>query len=390
MKGNHRALNLTVTTSNGRNERGNQVHRPTIDIANFNYASPTLIPLQSAIPTISSLDSDDSTPTLKNSHFKYSGSPSFEKSPPSLTYGDDESVYSQDSACIILPPRIKVADATPKTALTFAAIWDPDRGFTTISGNHLLSNNNGTSIYGDDNDDHGNGHPDCEPHLSSRFSVTTTSTSNYIDVDFGDADNEGWNWNWSVGKSVKPSHSTSDYLRPGDLHPAWVPQIFNAGYLKPKPSRLPPKRPEISGPFQLTSSTALSTTIKPIEPHVQALDEYERPPPIPPSPPLPLIKSPQPRTLRRPPSRSQTRPATPVGSLTRSSTSSPTPTFSSQISFKRARLPSVFGKLKRSATTSSSPEPPSASPPPLSTYDNSIRQGWVLVDASKRKQSWKV
>lgn len=73
---------------------------------------------------------------------------------------------------MILPPVKKVADATPKTALTFAAIWDPDGGFTTISGNHLLSgNNNGTSIYGgaEDEDDYGNGHPDCEPHLVRCF-----------------------------------------------------------------------------------------------------------------------------------------------------------------------------------------------------------------------------
>lgn len=199
-------------------------------------------------------------------------------------------------------------------------------------------------------------------------------------MDFRD-ENEGWNWNWTVGKTTKPARSTTtDFLRPGDLHPAWVPQIFNVGYTKPKTSRSSPKRPEISGPFQLTSATALPTAIRAEEPHVQSLDEYERPPP---PPPVPFLQT-TPPALRRAPSQPQTR----NDSLPRSTSSSPT-------SFKRARLPSVFGKLKRSATTSNVPlsiSAPTAPVPPVpapvsSGYDNPMRQGWVLVDASRMKQA---
>ncbi|KAG7086064.1 hypothetical protein E1B28_003584 [Marasmius oreades] len=373
MKRDHRALNLTVATPNTRNKWGSQNYRSNNrDISNFNYASPTVVPPPSAIPTIGSMNSDDSTPTLTT----------IKKSLPPLSCADNDSVYSQDSACIILPPSKKVADATPKTALTFAAIWDPDGGFTTISGNQLLSNsNNGTSIYGggglvDDDEEYGNGHPDCEPHLPSRFSVTTTSTSNYINVDFGEEDREGWSW--TAGKTMDPSRSTSDYLRPGDLHPAWVPQIFNAGYTKPKSSSRasPLKRPEISGPFQLTSSTALPTAVKSVQNANHYGFEYERLPPPPPSHLQQLPPRPQPHPLvRRTSSGNQPR----SGNLSRSATASPT-------GLKRARLPSVFGKLKRSPTTGHIPPPSSSASPPLpEAYENPIRQGWVVVDMSKMK-----
>lgn len=138
--------------------------------------------------------------------------------------------------------------ATPQSALTFAAVWDPDQGMSTFSGarmfestykvppkekHRVIENTYVESRYvlpktpqrsmavasstfdGLDMrvpshefavskskghhrppsvDDEGffetfsdSEHPDCEPHLPSRFSVTTTSTSNYIDVDFPDA-----------------------------------------------------------------------------------------------------------------------------------------------------------------------------------------------------------
>jgi len=42
-------------------------------------------------------------------------------------------------------------------------------------------------------------------------------------------------------------------LQPGDLHPAWVPQIFTLGYNKPSTPKKS-KRLDISEPFQLSSS----------------------------------------------------------------------------------------------------------------------------------------
>ncbi|THU99572.1 hypothetical protein K435DRAFT_490769 [Dendrothele bispora CBS 962.96] len=104
------------------------------------------------------------------------------------------------------------------------------------------------------------GHPDCEPHLPSRFSTTTTSTSTYVDVDFSSTDRMT-DLNVNLNDDVDPMQ-----LQPGDFHPAWVPQIFTLGYNKPSTPRKQPssssssnnkqrqERPEISEPFQLTSS----------------------------------------------------------------------------------------------------------------------------------------
>ncbi|KAJ7590704.1 hypothetical protein C8J56DRAFT_540112 [Mycena floridula] len=121
----------------------------------------------------------------------------------------------------------KSAPGTPNSTLTFAAVWDPDGGMTTFSGKRLLDHDLLYSEYLRDGlgarpkprmpsvdsgyatditekqkpqrvpsiDDEGfyesielfgggDGHPDCEPHLPSRFSTTTTSTSNYINIDF--------------------------------------------------------------------------------------------------------------------------------------------------------------------------------------------------------------
>lgn len=76
------------------------------------------------------------------------------------------------------PPR----PPTPTSRLTFLAIWDPDSQRYTLP--HAPSE---TQVPDDDgrfqSDSHlGQGHPDCEPHLSSRFSTSTTSTSNFITV----------------------------------------------------------------------------------------------------------------------------------------------------------------------------------------------------------------
>ncbi|KAG7447178.1 uncharacterized protein BT62DRAFT_931014 [Guyanagaster necrorhizus] len=76
------------------------------------------------------------------------------------------------------PPR----PPTPTSRLTFLAIWDPDVQRYTLP--HVPSED---QVPDDDSrfqsDSHlGQGHPDCEPHLSSRFSTSTTSTSNFITV----------------------------------------------------------------------------------------------------------------------------------------------------------------------------------------------------------------
>jgi len=176
--------------------------------------------------------------------------------PPLSEVADQDSIYSQDSACVVYTSQLRtVANPTPKSALTFAAIWDPDNGMSTFSGKQLAGQEgssghpeeNEHSAWGDDNNAYlssfyyDSEHPDCEPHLASRFSTTTTSTSNYIDVDFNEQD------------QLNFSSSIEDDLLPGDFHPAWVPQIFSVGYTKP-PS-YGPKRPEISEPFQLTPMT---------------------------------------------------------------------------------------------------------------------------------------
>ncbi|KAL0571312.1 hypothetical protein V5O48_010647 [Marasmius crinis-equi] len=323
------------------------------DISTFNYASPTIVPPPSAIPTISSLDSDCSTPTLRVNSFSI-GSGNSDR--------DDASVYSQDSGCVILdlePKSRRVDAATPKTALTFAAIWDPDsRGFTTISGSELLGNK--ASVYGkdgeyeDDFDFYGGGHPDCDPHLPSRFSVTTTSTSNYVDVDF--AEDEGDTSTWSGGKLVA-TKGTSEYLRPGDYHPPWIPQIFNVGYTKPKPPPIStPKRPEISEPFQLTGSAGFPRKQNPFL-HGSPIQQAR--------PPLPSRKGSDDTIV---PSELQLNARIPTKS---SDSSSPT-------ELKRTRLPSVFSKIKRSTTNTKTPPPKTETP---------SERGWVVVDRTTRTRS---
>ncbi|KAK0201070.1 hypothetical protein DFS33DRAFT_1102897 [Desarmillaria ectypa] len=76
------------------------------------------------------------------------------------------------------PPR----PPTPASRLTFLAIWDPDSQRYTLP--HVPPED---QVPDDDSrfpfDSHlGRGHPDCEPHLSSRFSTSTTSTSNFITI----------------------------------------------------------------------------------------------------------------------------------------------------------------------------------------------------------------
>ncbi|KAJ3994260.1 hypothetical protein F5050DRAFT_1809775 [Lentinula boryana] len=178
--------------------------------------------------------------------------------PPLSEVSDQGSIYSQDSACVVYTSHLRpVANVTPKSALTFAAIWDPDHGMSTFSGKQLLEQyvqdhsyanetENGEPVWIPNGYDdtrlssflHDSGHSDCEPHLPSRFSTTTTSTSNYIEVDLAEED--------QTNLSSKP---LEDDLIPGDCHPAWIPQIFTLGYTK-SPS-YGAKRPEISEPFQL-------------------------------------------------------------------------------------------------------------------------------------------
>ncbi|KAL0575956.1 hypothetical protein V5O48_006026 [Marasmius crinis-equi] len=359
MKQSTRALNLKVSTVQERNGH----NRPHLDIANFNYASPTHVtrPAGSAIPTMDPAR----TPTAKHKNHVDIHKPLPPVSPGSLDK-DDASVYSQDSGCVIFelePEARNCADATPKTALTFAAIWDPEAGFTTISGGQLLSNSNGSSLheredYDDDYDYYGNGHPDCEPHLPSRFSVTTTSTSNYIDIDFGAATERdlSWNWTWPGGKNPKPNAPTSEYLSPGDYHPPWIPQIFNAGYTRPKESSTP-KRPEVSEPFQFMSSRKPNPFL-------------HGPVPSSPSPPPPPIRRGSDDTIV--PSEAQ-RYHTWLPSKAGISSSASSPS-----SLKRPRLPSVFGKLKRSATTGNIP--PSAG-------SKKLKRGWVIVDGTGKMRS---
>ncbi|KAJ3761039.1 hypothetical protein EV360DRAFT_80617 [Lentinula raphanica] len=182
--------------------------------------------------------------------------------PPLPEVSDQGSIYSQDSACVVYTTQSRPAvDPTPKSTLTFAAIWDPDHGMSTFSGNQLIGPYGQDHSYADEGMEQDelswpsygydetpfpafthdvSGHSDCEPHLPSRFSTTTTSTSNYIEVDFGEED-----------AKVLSSQPSQDNLGPGDCHPAWIPQIFTVGYTKPPSSGS--KRPKISEPFQLAS-----------------------------------------------------------------------------------------------------------------------------------------
>ncbi|KAK0463016.1 uncharacterized protein EV420DRAFT_1639103 [Desarmillaria tabescens] len=76
------------------------------------------------------------------------------------------------------PPR----PPTPTSRLTFLAIWDPDSQRYTlphVPPEDQVPDNDGRFQF---DSRLGQGHPDCEPHLSSRFSTSTTSTSNFITV----------------------------------------------------------------------------------------------------------------------------------------------------------------------------------------------------------------
>ncbi|KAJ3814078.1 hypothetical protein F5876DRAFT_73242 [Lentinula aff. lateritia] len=178
--------------------------------------------------------------------------------PPLSEVSDQGSIYSQDSACVVYTSQLRaVTNPTPQSTLTFAAIWDPDHGMSTFSGKQLIGQEySSQDERGEDGEStwvqegnyntclstshyHNSEHPDCEPHLHSRFSTTTTSTSNYIEVALGEEDR--------INLSSKP---LQDDLLPGDSHPAWIPQIFTVGFTKP--SSYGPGRPEISEPFQLT------------------------------------------------------------------------------------------------------------------------------------------
>ncbi|KAF9013704.1 hypothetical protein BDZ89DRAFT_1166982, partial [Hymenopellis radicata] len=76
--------------------------------------------------------------------------------------------------------------ATP-TRLTFLAIWDPESEqyslppfvqFVDEQDPPCLEVTEDEGFY----DSLHSSHPDCEPHLSSRFSTSTTSTSNFVTV----------------------------------------------------------------------------------------------------------------------------------------------------------------------------------------------------------------
>ncbi|KIK63342.1 hypothetical protein GYMLUDRAFT_241840 [Collybiopsis luxurians FD-317 M1] len=181
--------------------------------------------------------------------------------PLSEVSSDKDSIYSQDSACVVYTSKPRPLPGpnpsiTPKSTLTFAAIWDPDHGLSAFSNNKLIGQEGPSKVEDDDRSNwmqeveenaylsafYYSDHPDCEPHLTSRFSTTTTSTSNYIEVDFGAEDERAF--------SESQGREQGMDLLPGDIHPAWIPQIFTVGYTKPPSSG--PDRPEISEPFQLT------------------------------------------------------------------------------------------------------------------------------------------
>ncbi|KIK03059.1 hypothetical protein K443DRAFT_121636 [Laccaria amethystina LaAM-08-1] len=67
---------------------------------------------------------------------------------------------------------------SPSSIFTFAALWDPDTGFTAYEKGKLLSPHKARDFAG-----HRPFNPSVDTSLS-RFSTTITSTSNYIDVDF--------------------------------------------------------------------------------------------------------------------------------------------------------------------------------------------------------------
>ncbi|KAJ4477272.1 hypothetical protein J3R30DRAFT_197111 [Lentinula aciculospora] len=101
--------------------------------------------------------------------------------PPLSEVSDQGSIYSQDSACVVYTSKLRhVANPTPQSTLTFAAIWDPDHGMSMFSGQQLLgqehssANENAGAQEGNDNARLSNyfadnsEHPDCEPHLVRR------------------------------------------------------------------------------------------------------------------------------------------------------------------------------------------------------------------------------
>ncbi|KAK7038821.1 hypothetical protein VNI00_010451 [Paramarasmius palmivorus] len=328
----------------------------TVSVEDTNHRKPshgTSPELSSSISTISSLTSQDST--LRNTEpFMSSQDRDSQFKTHSLKESSErDSLYSQDSACVILTPKTRAHRvATPQTALTFAAIWDPDQGFTTISGRQLLHKSSQLSFSfiepGDSKSDvFGNGHPECEPHLSSRFSTTTTSTSNYINVDFVSEETK------SITRSKTP-----ELLQPGDAHPPWLPQIFNVGYTKPRPStplRSQSSRPVISEPFQLTSAlfsrkpTARASSRNLFQSRPSTADSSTS---LKSHTSLPRL----PRALTMP---QTTRVSVTPPPMPRSSS----PESPSTPTSRRPRLPSVFGRIKRT---------------------NPQNDGWVFIDITPR------
>ncbi|ESK89090.1 hypothetical protein Moror_5306 [Moniliophthora roreri MCA 2997] len=336
---------LTVTVSVQDTDHQNANHNVS------NITPNTALP--SSIPTISSLSSPEpatiGSQVLYKAQDNHPGRPNFEESKskplPSLEeISDRESTYSHDSACVILTPKPRVQRvATPQTALTFAAIWDPDHGFTTISGRQLLhkASQLSFSLNDDENleyDAFGNGHPECEPHLPSRFSTTTTSTSNYINVDFSPED----------AKHAFP-FTTPEVPQDDDTQTSRLPQIFNVGQIRPRLNatlRSQSSRPVISEPFQLTSSLFYRKTTTSSR----------------------IISESRPSTADSSTVKSQSslsrfprRPDTPQ--VPKPETRSPSPDFPITPTSRRPRLPSVFGRLKRT---------------------NPQNEGWVFIDITPR------
>ncbi|KAF9023329.1 hypothetical protein BDZ89DRAFT_1162785 [Hymenopellis radicata] len=121
-----------------------------------------------------------------------------------------------------VPPR----PTTPTVRLTFLAIWDPESEEYTLPPLHFEDGQDPPFL--EWHEDEGfyeslqSGHPECEPHLPSRFSTSTTSTSNFI--------------------SISEPHTPMPFL---DC---------------PPPARKPQReesRPEISAPFLLTPAKSL-------------------------------------------------------------------------------------------------------------------------------------
>ncbi|KIY65629.1 hypothetical protein CYLTODRAFT_456153 [Cylindrobasidium torrendii FP15055 ss-10] len=146
-------------------------------------------------------------------------------------------------------------DSTPLARMTFFALWDPESEQYTLP----IGRNSPTDSEVDDEgffDMFQTGHPDCEPHLPSRFSTSTTSTGAFIDV--------------SRPQTPPPPAPTREMRNPSFLRPNGLPE---------------PIRPTLSHTLSLSSLLSRKPTLSrpstPTRKHANSA----------PTPPLPSLRT---------------------------------------------------------------------------------------------------